>query len=365
MLLAHATLQEAFSALLARTRLRDSKALHDLHVSVSYAAAAALWLARQLASRRTGAVLAISSLGLAGLCAAWTHRARLDFEQSPVCQDCDPEGRPSSLALPPDGYPVDDAAAVAHVEAAGDGVPAECHGPATPPQYEPFQPPTEVKISSVGRNSPDSPMAMLPDGATRALNSSFGGASASSGSVPTSRGSQLAQQWMGVPRSPESDYVPFGGGAPQPSTSGGVSHDDLCAALVAAVTAVREEADAETRAALAVVRAQAARELREAVDASEVEAEASTAAAVAAARLGFEEEMRAAVDVATAEAEARMESAMVRVHLLMLGSVIAGATVAGIIELVGIATKGAGSKSAGASVSAVRSVLGRTAAARR
>ena len=299
-------LLDACSALLARTTSRlDSAALQSLHVRLSHASSEALLLIRHMHSR-AGVVGAVSSLSLvAGICAAWTHSARLGLTlpQSPVCQGGDLEEYPSSLALcaqhpissaadtPPsvedptdddetcgDGLPGCLEAPTNNDETCGDELPGR--EPTTPPQYEPFKP-AEVKApNSIGHGSPDSPITMLPNGthfSRTALGDSFGQASTSSGSVPTSRGSQLSQRWM--TRSPESDYVPFGGGAPQhqPSTAGGVSHDYLCAALVEAVTAVREEANAEKEEALAAVRAQAGRELSEAVNASRIEVETVTA----------------------------------------------------------------------------------------
>jgi len=135
-----------------------------------------------------------------------------------------------------------------------------------------------------------------------------------------------------------------------PPPAAAISHDDLCAALVDAVSAVREETNAEKEVAIAAVRRQAELELREVIAYASAETEASVEAAVAAARAEWECERSAAVEearaAATTEAEARMEAVMVRVHMLMLGSVIVGAAVNGAVELFGMVTKGTTTASA-------------------
>lgn len=221
---------------------------------------------------------------------------------------------------------------------------------ASPPRYEPFMvAPAPIKIPE-GRVSPNSPHALLPEAScwSRPLQrtSSQDPLSNSSASAAASRGSQPAQQWMQYARSP-GGYVPFGS-VPPPAAA--ISHDDLCAALVDAVSAVREETNAEKEVAIAAVRRQAELELREVIAYASAETEASVEAAVAAARAEWECERSAAVEearaAATTEAEARMEAAMVRVHMLMLGSVIVGAAVNGAVELFGMVTKGTTTASA-------------------
>jgi hypothetical protein len=222
---------------------------------------------------------------------------------------------------------------------------------ASPPRYEPFiAAPALVKVSK-GRLSPDSPHALLPEGSCWSRNlerpSSQTQLSSSSAAAAARKEAQpLPQQWLQCARSPDG-YVPFGS-VPPPAAA--ISHDDLCAALVDAVSAVREETNAEKEAAIAAVRWQAKHELREAIAHAIAEAEASVEAAVASARAEWEYERSAAVEqaraAATTEAEARMEAAMVRVHMLMLASVILGAAVNGVVELFGMATKGTTTASA-------------------
>jgi hypothetical protein len=309
---------------------------------------------------RPGALLVLSSLLLGGIHVVLSGPSRRALQPRPSFpgtsdaldepSDFPAEANPGLDAQqPPSPYGVSPDAQAAPTD---DELACELEinrvEPSSPLRYEPFiVAPAPVKIPG-GRLSPNSPQALLPE----AIRSSYSLArslsqdplSTSSASAAVSRGSHRSQQWLHDARSP-GGYVPFGS-VPPPAAA--ISHDDLCAALVDAVSAVREEANAEKEVAIAAVRRQAEEELREAVATVSAEAEASVEAAVAAARAEREEERGAAIEevraAATAEAESRMEAAMVRVHLLMLGSVIVGATVNGLVELFGmVTTKGAAS----------------------
>eukprot|EP00967_Tisochrysis_lutea_P024897 scaffold28599_cov26-Tisochrysis_lutea.AAC.3 len=325
----------------------------------------------RLASRPAwagGVLLAASSVCLAALRRLSLRQRRVD---SRVYEDVGGEDMQDTTIFHPTGQhdtPVATAASVcsdATTSSAGEEegeqelVNLELNEALSPSRYEPFIAcPSSIKVSD-GQISPNSPHELLLDESCLSFTRTQGfncrnSLSGSSAAAAALRKAQSMQQWMPCARSPE-DYVPFGS-APPPIT--GITHDDLCAALVEAISAVKEEANAEREEAVAAVRHEAEQKLHEAVATVQEKAEASTKAAIACAREEWENEIGAAIEearaAATAEAEARMEAAMVRVHLLMLGSVIVGATISGLIELVGIATKGTAVRS---TASAARAMM--------